>query len=94
VTAIVHRARDPNFSTETVKAPAWKNIVFETNGASHLCDPVYATEQEAREIAERALADAKAHRDGPDLIWTVDVGSTVILVADIARVFQIPWTAE
>jgi hypothetical protein len=86
--------RDPNFFTETVKAPAWKNLVVEISGDTHLCDPIYATEQEAREIAERALADVRAHRDGPDIIWTIEVGKAIILVADIERVFQIPWPAS
>ena len=40
---------------EPVKATAWKNVIFERNGRSHLCGPIYPTEQVAREDGIKAL---------------------------------------
>lgn len=95
MTRTIRRARDPNFSTETIKAPAWRNILFEIGGASHLCEPVYSTEREAREAAELDLVEIRRRVAAGDGIWfAICHDGQQIMLADVSHCLQIPWTAE
>jgi hypothetical protein len=85
---------DPNFSAATVKAPSWKNLLFETNGNSHLCDPVYPSEAAARAGADEDLAEiAEWMAESPGKMFAgVLHDGTVILLSDISYVLQVPWS--
>jgi hypothetical protein len=88
---------DPNFSTDTVKAPVWRNVLFERTGESHLCLNEYTTEQEALDHARAAVAAISGLRDGVDTIWYIAVNDgrdTPVLVADISHFMQIPWNQQ
>ena len=85
---------DPNFSPGTVKAPSWKNLLFETNGNSHLCDPVYPSEAAARAGADEDLAVIEQWlADSPSTMFAGELhDGTVILLSDISFVMQVPWS--
>jgi hypothetical protein len=51
--------QDLGATDEPVICDRWKNMVFDSTGKSHLCNPIYATEQAAKVVAEDAKAKAK-----------------------------------
>jgi hypothetical protein len=51
--------QDYGATDEPVEAKAWKNVIFERNGKSHLCNPIYPTEQVAIEDGGGALANLR-----------------------------------
>lgn len=73
---------------EPVKARAWRNMIFSKDGSSHLCNPVYHTEQAAKKYADATLADIRSlpgdeylrHHDGA---WGT--------VSSISHCLQVPW---
>jgi hypothetical protein len=46
---------DVGATDEPVYARAWKNIVFDRDGKSHICDPVYSTEETAKADADAGI---------------------------------------
>jgi hypothetical protein len=56
MTTTLHPHTDPNFSTDTVKAPLWKNLFFTKDGKAHRGTEVHPSEEGAREIVEAGIA--------------------------------------
>jgi hypothetical protein len=52
--------QDFGATDEPVKADAWRNLIFSKDSSTHLCNPIYPTEQAARDDAEPTLAYIKS----------------------------------
>lgn len=79
---------DLGFTDEPIRADAWKNLVFDRDGRSHLAKPIYHTTEAAWLAAEDALRQIRAMP--PDNILVYPDGEQVT-AGDVMRAIQIPW---
>lgn len=75
-----------------VKSDKWLNYWFEKNGKYHIAQVIYASENEARDMANTQLLEIKEllKRGRPVRLYFDDAKTDTMLYADFSHVMQIP----
>jgi hypothetical protein len=74
---------------DPVEARAWKNMIFDRAGGSHICDPVYPNERDAQVDADLCLQ--RLRRNYPPGYRAQLHDGAWVAVSEISHCLQIPW---
>lgn len=80
---------DLGATDDPVEADHWKNMIFDRDGGSHLCNPVYPTERDAQIDADRCLQ--RLRENYPTGYRARLHDGAWVNVAEISHCIQIPW---
>jgi hypothetical protein len=80
---------DLGATDDPVEAKAWKNMIFDKDGGSHLCNPVYPTDQAAKADADGCLE--RLRKNYPTGYRAQLHDGAWVNVSEIAHCIQIPW---